>query len=638
MTRADSRTTDFDATLARLAIESANINALRVVLYQLTGDEALAEMRLTKEPLRGGAYFTTGVGPEHHDEIKQRMFDYLRDNCGAPWPATPDDDETRHLIEVFVGQKWPENKLRFGAEELAMAQFPRDAQWHSKPDRAVLAQFLVVIIGAGLSGIAAGCQMKRLGIPFLLIDRQQKVGGTWHLNDYPQARVDVASNIFQYTFEKRYPWTEYFASAGETQGYLEGIVDKHGVRENLRLGVEVVAGSWDPAANRWQLVTRDGAGREEHLAANVVVSANGLFGTPNTRPEIAGLETYAGKIFHTTAWDHDFPVDGKRVALIGTGSSGAQLMPEVARRAEHLTVYQRNPQWISLSKNYRDRVPETNQWLMNHVPYYWNWARFADTAALMNYQDLQRIDREWQQAGGLVSERNDKFRQVLTDYIRDQVGDDPDLMSKCLPSYPPLVRRLVADNGWYEALRRPNVDLINTPIDTFTPEGIRTVDGEHRAFDGVILAVGFRVADYLFPVDYVGRDGADLKKAWSKDGARAFLGLMMPGFPNFLVFCGPNGQARSGTIYSWSECWSRYAAELIIHLIENDKSAFEVREDVFTEYNKRLDAEMEELIWNMPGRSYYVNSFGRQGVNMPWDGEVYHEMIVSPQLDDFEIW
>jgi 4-hydroxyacetophenone monooxygenase len=256
----------------------------------------------------------------------------------------------------------------------------------------------------------------------------------------------------------------------------------------------------------------------------------------------------------------------------------------------------------------------------------------------MQLPPLQVHDRAWQAKGGVINERNDMMRKGLTEYVHKKVNGDPELIKKLVPTFAPLVRRLVVDNGFYDALMRDNVELVTEPIQTFTEDGILTKDGKHRPFDLVVLACGFQPTEYLWPVDYVGRNGATLDKTWAKDGARSYLGLVIPGYPNLFTLYGPNHQPRGGpSIHSFAEIWGRYALSLIKHMLENDLHSVEVRQSVYDEYNARLDEAVSKLIWEEEGRGYFVNKFGRQGVNMPWTSEQYHAMVMKPNLDDFDI-
>jgi 4-hydroxyacetophenone monooxygenase len=252
-------------------------------------------------------------------------------------------------------------------------------------------------------------------------------------------------------------------------------------------------------------------------------------------------------------------------------------------------------------------------------------------------QYLQRYDPEWQAKGGLISENNDKMRAIMTEYIREKTGDDPELLAKVLPTHAPFTRRMVVDNGFYDTLRRDNVDLVTDKIERITPAGIRTEDGTERPADLIIIGCGFRVQEYFWPVDYVGRGGATLSELWKRDGARSYKGLALPGMPNFFVLYGPNGQPRAGGFYSWAEIWARYIGDMLVKMIEGNIKSVEVKRDVFDDYNRALDAEMKGIVWEAPGHCYYVNEFGRAALNVPWTTQEYHAMVREADLDDFDV-
>jgi 4-hydroxyacetophenone monooxygenase len=251
-------------------------------------------------------------------------------------------------------------------------------------------------------------------------------------------------------------------------------------------------------------------------------------------------------------------------------------------------------------------------------------------------QDVGEYDPAWQAKGGLISERNDKLRDVLKRWIEQKLGARPDLAAKMVPTWSPMARRPIVDSGWYDALLRENVELVTTPIERITPQGIVTADGIERRFDLIALAAGFEVSRFLWPIKYVGRDGITLEKAWEKDGARSYLGMMIPGFPNFFMFYGPNGQPRAGGFHSWAEMWTRYILTTILRVIEDGKRSIDIKREVFDAYNQRLDEKAKDLVRNTEGKgSYHFNEFGRMVVNVPWLAEEYAAMIREPNFEEF---
>jgi 4-hydroxyacetophenone monooxygenase len=492
------------------------------------------------------------------------------------------------------------------------------------------------LLERGISGIAAAIQLKQLGIPFTVVERQAGIGGTWLLNTYPEARVDTSSFLFQYTFEKNYKWTEHFAASEENQAYLTYIATKNNVKEHFIFNREVMGAEWNQKDSKWTIqINNKQSGEKETMVANVMISATGVLSTPRL-PDIKSIKDFKGPIFHTAQWNHSVPYKDARCALIGTGSTGTQLAPGLAQYAKSLAVYQRSPNWIIPIEGYREPVQDYQKWLCDAMPYYWNWFCYSMYFQSLQVAPLQEHDYAWQAKGGLVNERNDALRLTLTDFIRNKFIDRPDLFEKLLPNHAPLVRRPPIDNGFYDCLKQDNVELVTDKIDHIDETGIVTQDGKHREFDMIVLGSGF-MPFKMASVNYVGRDGITLEETWKKDGARSYLGMTIPGYPNLFTLYGPNHQPRGGSMHSWAEIWTRYAVAAIVHMIENESSSIEIRDDVFEEYNERLDEANKALIWESQGHGYYVNEFGRQCVNMPWRTHLYHQMVKMPKYEEYYI-
>lgn len=626
---------DFDETFVRSALAQANMNVLRLAVLQMTNDPELAEVPVIETDLRGGALINYAVPPEYYGLIQEKAFQYLKTRPSMDVPK-PSHEDAERLMQAFVGRELDRANLDYGYEELSVEEFPRDVRWSGEVPVEKLANFRVGVIGAGISGVASALFLSRLGIKFELYEKQPDVGGVWLNNNYPECRVDTSSYLYQFKFMKNYPWSEYFASRGETRKYLAEVVDRFDLKAHMHFGAELEAAEWDAATSEWVITLRDGNGtRIERF--NVLISATGLFAKPK-KPDIAGIDSFQGKIFHTTAWDYSTPYAGKRVAVIGTGSTGTQLMPAIASEAAYCAVFQRTPEWVMSFENYKGQISPEVHWLFDNVPYYWNWYTFSAHFTGQTMMGLQYHDRAWQAQGGKINPRNDRVRETLIDYIRKECAAKPELADKLIPAYAPLVRRLVVDNGFYKALMRDNTELVTGGIDRITPTGIVDKQGVEREFDMIVLSTGFDFSEMLWPVKYQGRDGATFAELCKKDGARSYLGATYPGFPNFFTFYGPNGSPRSGGFYSWAEIWARYIVGSIAHLIENDKSSIEVKQGVFAEYNAGMDEAMKNLIWESENQgTYYVNQFGRSGVFMPWETQEYHAMVKEPNFDDYDI-
>jgi 4-hydroxyacetophenone monooxygenase len=300
----------------------------------------------------------------------------------------------------------------------------------------------------------------------------------------------------------------------------------------MRFNTEVTAAEWNDAAGEWVVHLRSPFALDEVVRANAIISAVGLLDRP-VLPDIEGLHSFQGKMFHTARWDHSYDYSGKRVGVLGTGASGMQLVPVVAQDAASTVIFQRSAGWVIPVPGYREPVTPETRWLYQHVPYYVNMfrLRMIYNAGDDAMYDAYDIDPEWHGAGSL-NRKNHVLRERLIEYLMSKVGDDPELVEKCIPNYPPMAKRIILDNGWFDALKRPNVELTTDPIERITPKGVLMQSGKEHELDLLVLASGFRPNDFLWPMEICGREGVALNELWSKDGARAYLGMMMPGFPN----------------------------------------------------------------------------------------------------------
>lgn len=623
------------------SLDIIDVNALRLALYQITQDKELESMHVTQAQYLNGAVIDYVLSEEDQKIVKAKALEYLLQGP-HDMPAPPTREETSRLMDIFSDIPMRDKEgfsfdYEEGFEELAFEEFPRDVKWtKGTPAAEELAKWKVTIVGAGINGIAAAIPFKRLGIPFDIIERQGKTGGTWAQNTYPNVRVDSPSCLFQYRFTKNYKWDEYFPAGAKVKEYLQYVAEEYGIAEHIKHDREVVAAKWDPTISKWNMTIKHKDGSLEKLQPNFIVSGSGLFSTPNL-PDIKGIQSYKGPIFHTSNWDHSVDYHDKNIGLIGTGSTGTQLAPALAIAAKKLTVYQRTANWIVPFDLFNSKISENSNWLYQNMPFYWNWYSYGSFFKSLNFFTVQALDEEWRAKGGEISERNDNVRAALTDFILQCLGDRKDLIAKMVPKHAPMVRRMVVDNGFYNTVKRHNVDLVTDDIECVTETGIITKDGIERQFDMIVLGAGFKVAQYFWPVEYEGTEGMTLKKLWEKDGARSYLGMTMPNYPNLFTSYGPNHQPRAGSLHSFGEKWGRYAAMSIIKVIEQGAKSIEVKREVFDEYNTRLDVAMKKLIWECEGSGYFVNEHGRQGVNMPWTTAEYHPMVQQPNFDDFII-
>jgi 4-hydroxyacetophenone monooxygenase len=633
---------EMDQDFIRKAVEEADLNALRVALLQATGDPEFAAIPVERIDVRIGAGNTYVIAESHRQRLIDKAVSFLSDGPEKHPLTVPTDAQLRELMEqVTGGEPISDEDFDIRRPIPAFDDYPRRANWRSTPP-SLPPGFKVVIVGAGFSGLGMAVQLQRLGIPYTIYERRSELGGTWSINTYPDARVDTPSAMYEFSFEKRYPWTEHFARQNEVREFLEHIARKFGIFDKIRFNHEIKGGTFDEAASHWQLDIVDAERQHLSVTANFVVSASGLFSTPRDL-SVDGVETFQGEIVHSTEWDERHSASGKSVAVVGNGSTGVQLLNRISDEATNTYVFQRTPQWITPRERYGEPMSPGDSWLRKNMPYYWNWTRYTGTLPVLNLYPFLVPDPEWRAAGGLVNQPNDALREAMTRYIVQQVDGRQDLVDKLVPSYAPFSRRLIVDNNWYRSLLKDNVELVTTPISHLTKTGIVTPDGQERPVDMIVTAIGFSVEKYVWPSDYVGRSGVALQDRWSEDGARAYLGMMIDGFPNFFVLYGPNAQSVSGgggTIPTQIEMWTKYVAQLIVDTIESGHAAVEVTKAAFDAYYQRLDETASKLIWltdtGSMERNYYVKD-GRLQVNMPFHYQVWHRMLANPDLDDMAL-
>lgn len=620
--------TTVDRAFIRRAVELADLNAVRVALYQQTRDPELAALPVAAK-----------LTEQDRELLVAKAVDWLDANAAPGMPEEPPATELRALMTMATGEEMSDLEFEARRDIAAFKPFPWYAQWtRSRP--ALPEGFKAVVIGSGFSGLAMGIQFELLGIPYLVLDRQPEPGGTWSINRYPGIRVDTASITYEFSFEKNHPWTEYYAQGPEVRTYLENMAKKYGVFENTRFGTTLRRATYDESRNVWQLdvTTPDGA---ETVEANILVNALGTFTNPRL-PQFEGQESFRGQMVHPSQWPQDLDVTGKRVAVIGNGSTGVQMVSPIAEKAEQVHVFQRTPQWISPREKYGAEVEVEIRWLLDNFPGYWHWWRYMSVAGLFGTHGFLVPDEEWQANGGTFNPMSDKLRDDLTAYIKAQTDGRQDLVDRLVPDYAPFSRRPVVDNGWYRALTRDNVDLVTESVARLTETGIETADGAVRDVDLIVTATGFDIVKYLWPAEYTGREGIDVHDFWASDGPRAYLGMMVPNFPNMFVLYGPNSQPLSGgtSLPMWYVIWASYVGRLVVRLLEDDASSVEVTLEAYERYNKALDAEANKLLllqdYGAPEKNYYVNEFGRLQVNAPWYGPDFHRMCTQVDWDDLE--
>jgi cyclohexanone monooxygenase len=457
----------------------------------------------------------------------------------------------------------------------------------------------IVIIGAGFGGIAMAIALRRAGErDFVMLERAADVGGVWRDNAYPGAACDVVSRIYSFSYDQDYAWSTIFAGQAEILDYIHGVVERHGIRPHIRFNTAVMSAVFDEEAALWRVETEDGA----RIETPVLISAVGLFNRIKI-PDFPGRDSFKGAQFHSAHWNHGFDVAGKRVAVVGNGASAVQFVPKIAPHVERLFLYQRTPQYVLPKRIF----PGTGDFdaRMQRVP----WLRGLARAKIFLGYERFVFRRKWRPLARLRGEA--AYRAMVAAKVKD-----PTLRAKLIPNYPIGCKRQLASDEWLDTLVRPNVEVIDTPIASVTETGLRTVDGIERDVDAIIYGTGFTPTDYLQPMRIAGLGGRDLNAAW-REGAEAYLGITVPGFPNFFMLYGPNTNAITSIVFML-ECQARYILDCVRALRVRGGAYMNVREDRHRSFAAMLQRRIAPTVQAMSiCLTYYKNEFGRITTNWP---------------------
>ena len=621
------------------ALQAADIPVLQMVLLHLTGERRWIEPPFT--PVRDASQFADesgGLPPLVQDVVREAAFEAI-----SAWHAgkleikpLPTEDLFAEMMSVCMGERVPREYVPMMLEEMGLKA--RDQEW-AVPAATVAARgFEVLIIGAGVSGICLGAKLQAAGVKYTILEKNKALGGTWHENKYPECGCDVPNHFYSFSTRPNTEWTGYYSKADEIEAYLRDSAEAFGVVPQIRFNTEVQGARWDEEKLHWEVTVKRADGVQETLTTPVLVSATGQLNRPSV-PKIEGLDSFAGPAFHTARWPRDLDLTNQRVAVIGTGASAMQMVRTTAEKASHLSIFQRSPQWAVPSDTYHRMVSDEKRWLFRYVPFYLGWYRFTLAWRFGDHllRTLER-DEEWPHPERSVNSRNDRHRERLTAYLKAELADRPDLIEKSLPDYPPYAKRILIDNEWFKTLKRDNVDLVTTAIARVTPNGVETTDGVMHPADVLVLATGFEAMRLLWPMDIRGVGGQSLHEVWGDEDASAYLGLTVPGFPNFFTLYGPNTNlAHGGSIILIAECQARYVMGALAGMLSQDIAAIECKPEAFAAYNARLDAAHAKLVWTSPVvNNWYRNKAGRVVSVMPWRLVDYWQETLAPQWDQFE--
>jgi cation diffusion facilitator CzcD-associated flavoprotein CzcO len=474
------------------------------------------------------------------------------------------------------------------------------------------------VIGAGMAGILSAIKLTEAGFTDLTVyEKADRVGGTWRENTYPGLSCDVPSHLYSYSFHLNPEWSHLFSPGAEIHAYLERVAREHGVEPYLRLGDEVVACEFRDG--RWHLTTA--AGHTD--SADVVIAATGVLHHPNY-PDIEGMDSFCGAMFHSARWDHDVMLDGARVGIIGTGSTAVQITSAIVDRVASLSLFQRTAQWVLPQDNPAYSDEQKNS--------------FRSDPALTRdaHENLSKLFTEGF-ANAVVDADSPQLRRIqelCSANLEDNVTDR-DLRERLRPDYRAACKRLIVSTDFYQAIQRPNAELVTDAIERIEPNGVRTTDGRLHELDVLVLATGFKVNAFMRPMRIRGRDGVSLADRWS-DGPTAYLSISIPDFPNLFMLNGPNGPVGNFSLIEVAEYQFSYIMQLIAHLASGGCHEISARQSALDRFETERVEATKRTVWTTGCRSWYLDERGVPAV-WPWTFDRFRSEMATPNLEDFEL-
>lgn len=471
------------------------------------------------------------------------------------------------------------------------------------------------VIGAGMAGILAAIKLRERGIDVTVFEKGDSVGGTWRENTYPGLACDVAAHWYTYSFARNPEWDNLMAPGPKIRDYFEGVARDRGILPLIRFGEEVTR--LDHRDGGWQLETATG----HRDRFDLVIAATGVLHHPNI-PHFDGIESFEGSVFHSARWDHDVPLDGKRIGVVGNGSTAAQLLTSLVPRAAHFCLFQRTPQWVMARPN--PAYSEEEKALFR-----------ADPAALDRLVDELRSKTLDGYARAVIDADSPELAAIerLCQENLDTVAD-PGLRARLTPNYRAACKRLVMSDGFYEAIQQPNAELVTSPIERIEPKGVRTADGVLHALDILVLATGFHVDRFIRPARVTGRGGIALDQAWA-EGPEAYLSVTMPDFPNFFLLNGPNSPFGNFSAIETSERQIGYIMQLVDGIRRGDYREVSATPDALRRFEEERREAGMKTVWVTGCDSWYLD---KKGVPASWtfSFERFVQETTAPKMQDFE--
>ncbi|MDE0855622.1 MAG: NAD(P)/FAD-dependent oxidoreductase [Nevskia sp.] len=481
----------------------------------------------------------------------------------------------------------------------------------------------IAIIGGGFAGLAMGYYLKQAGIEsFTIYEKAADTGGVWRENTYPGAACDVPSHLYSFSFEPHYAWSCRYGKQAEILAYARHVAQKFDLQSHFRFGKEVASAVYDAPRGRWRVQFSDG----ETLEAELLVSAVGQLHRP-AYPDLPGMQRFAGKAFHSARWDHGYDFGNKTVAVIGSGASAVQFVPELAKQVRQLYLFQRSPGWCI--PKFDRAFNGFERWLLDTFPALYDLDR-RRIFWFIEFLASAMVRR------GLLSRLADGVLKLLAKGLMWAQVRDPALRRKLTPDFPVGCKRTLLSNDWLPALARPNTEVVTEAVSEITGDGVRTADGTLRRVDAIVYGTGFAASQFLAPMELKGRGGQSLRELW-RDGAEAYLGVGVTGFPNFFMLYGPNTNLGAGSIIYMLETQARYIAQCAQLLQARGLRSLEVRGEAQRDYNLELQQRNRDTTYESGCHSWYIGPDGRNTNN--WVGYMteYGRRLRQPKLEDYAL-
>lgn len=624
-----------DSPELRAALAEANMPTLLAAYVWLTHDEAMLDL-FAPHIKPAFSWPPTEIPLGAGEELADKMRAVLT-TPGAARQEPPTDALMRRIMSVCVGEDVGEEFVELVYDQCGFQPWiDRSAQPGRVPRPA---GFKVLVIGAGLTGMCAAMKLDEAGYDYVVIEKNPDVGGTWYENRYPGVGVDTPSHFYSFSWEVWPDWQHYHPKGADMQRYLLEVADKYGIKHKTRFNTLVESLVYNDDTGMWTVTVRKPDGQREDIVVNAVINGHG----PVNRykwPDIEGIGSYTGALVHTANWPTDLDLKGKRVAVIGTAASAAQVVGAIAAETSALTVYQRTKHWVIFNPEIAHEVSEGMKWALAHIPGFKQWFRFRVYWAAADglFENVVK-DPAWEGNDLAVSESNEMARQWALGILAEKFADRPDLAEKLTPDFPIFSKRIVLDNGWLDALKLPHVTLHDRGIERIAPEGIVDKNGNLFECDVIVCATGFNVARMTGNLTIKGKGGRDLGEEWGEEDPRSYLGMVAPGYPNYFFTVGansaPNHAAGQNLV---SECQINWIIEALDRVIDAGAKSFEVKQEAFDAWNAKVEARMPEMIWTHPkASSYYMNSKRRIFLSWPWRLVDYFNETRAPEAGSFEL-